>query len=76
MDVTHEFWIEERTESVWAVEVRGHEVIASCGPLLLGDVDDDLLDTYDYSTGAVAWIQANSEHFARYLPTIPYIPPT
>lgn len=76
MDVRHEFWIEERTGAVWAVELRGHDVLACCGPLLPADVDDDLLDTYEYSTGGVPWVEANAEHFATYLPSLPYIPPT
>lgn len=76
MEITREFRIEERTGCIWAVELRGHEPIGACGPLLLDDVDDDLLDDYEYTGGALRWLEANAEHFARFVPTLPEIPPT
>ncbi len=76
MDVRHRFWMEDRTGAVWAVELRNHVVTACYGPLPLDEIDDDLLGTFDYATGGVAWIRANEEHFTPYTPLVPDIPAT
>jgi hypothetical protein len=76
MNVEHEFWIEDRTRAVWAVELTD-EVVTGChGPLLLHEVDDELLDVLEYTTVGVAWITENRERFAVYPTAIPFVPPT
>lgn len=44
------------------------------GPLTMEDVDEDLIESFDYSTVGAAWIRANEEHFTPYVPRVPDIP--
>lgn len=74
--IEHAFWIEQATHAIWAVELRGDTVAACYGPLLLEDVDADLLEVYDYSPGGAAWIERNRERFGTFTPTIPELPQT
>ena len=76
MNVEHEFWIEETTGWIWAVELTDGVVSACFGPLLWDDIDDDLLEVFEYSSGGAAWLQSRREHFTRFEPEIPVIPPT
>ena len=74
MEIRHKFWVEERSHAIWAVELHGHEVHACYGPLTMDDVDEDLIESFDYSTVGVAWIRENEEHFTAYVPSVPDIP--
>ena len=76
METRHEFWMEERTGAIWAVEVVDHVPRACYGPLDLDEVDEDLLDGFAYQEGGAGWIRDNEHHFTTYVPLIPYIPPT
>jgi hypothetical protein len=76
METRHEFWMEERTGAIWAVEVTGHTLTGCYGPLVLDEVDEDMLDGFAYQAGGVEWIRANEHHFTTHVPLIPYIPPT
>jgi len=76
MDVEHEYWLEEATGAIWAVELRGDEVIACHGPLTPREVDEEVVDVLDYSPVGVTWIEENRRRFVPYPTTIPYIPPT
>ena len=76
MEIEHEFWIEQATRAIWAVELHDDVVTACYGPLVLGDVDEDLLESFDYSPGGAAWIEQHRERFSPFTPVIPYIPPT
>jgi hypothetical protein len=76
MKIEHEFWIERSTQAVWAVELQDDVVTACYGPLLPGDVDEDSLDTFDYSLGGAAWIELNRERFGVIKPSVPELPET
>ena len=77
MELRHEYWIEESTGGIWAVELdEGYAVRACFGPLLLREVDAELLEAYEYSPGGAAWIEEHRERFAPFVPEIPYISPT
>jgi hypothetical protein len=76
MAIDHEFWVEQATGWIWAVELDDGAVTASCGPLLWDDVDEDVLDDLDYSTGGAAWIAAHRDRFTRFTPRIPFMPPS
>ena len=74
MSIEHAFWLEGATQAVWAVELRDDVVSACWGPLLPEEVDDDLLDCFDYGPGGAAWIELNRERFSTILPTVPDLP--
>jgi hypothetical protein len=76
MRIEHEFWIEQATHAIWAVELREDTVAGCFGPLLLEDVDADLLEVYEYSPGGAAWIERNRERFGTFTPTVPELPET
>jgi hypothetical protein len=76
MRIEREFWIEQSTHAIWAVELQDDAVTACYGPLLLEDVDPDLLDGYDYSAGGAPWIERNRERFGTFTPVIPELPET
>jgi hypothetical protein len=76
MKIEHEFWIERSTQAIWAVELHDGVVRACYGPLLLDDVEDDLLETFDYSTGGAAWIEMNRDRFGTLKPAVPEMPET
>jgi hypothetical protein len=71
MKVEHEFWIEELTHAVWAVELRDDVVTTCYGPLLADDVDEELLETFDYAVGGAAWIEQNRARFGTFRPVVP-----
>ena len=73
MKIERAFWMEHATQAVWAVELRDDVVVSCYGPLLAEDVDDDLLDVFDYSPGGAAWIELNRERFAAIRPAVPEI---
>ncbi len=73
MDLQRKFWVEGRSQGVWAVELRGHEIVACCGPLTLDEADDDLLDALEYTDIGVAWIRENAEHFTPLVTQVPEI---
>jgi hypothetical protein len=51
------------------------DVVTACyGPLLSEDVEDDLLETFDYSPGGAAWIETNRERFGTIKPVVPEMP--
>lgn len=77
MERHHEYWIEEATGGIWAVELGDDGGVESCyGPLLLREIDPELLEAYDYSPGGAAWIEEHRQRFAPFVPEIPYIAPT
>ena len=77
MELRHEYWIEEATGGIWAVELGQDGGVRACyGPLRLRDVDRELLEAYDYSPGGAAWIEEHRGRFAPFLAEIPYISPT
>jgi hypothetical protein len=76
MKIEREFWLEHSTQAVWAVELQDDVVTACYGPLLADDVDDDLLETFDFSPGGAAWIELNRERFAAIKPAVPEITET
>ncbi len=51
-------------------------MVACYGPLTLDEVDEDLIDSFDYATGGAAWIRENEEHFTALVPRVPEIPGT
>ena len=76
MDVEHEYWIEESTGAIWAVELCDDVVLWCHGPIAPAEVDEDVLDVLDYSEVGVTWIEANRKRFSLYPTQIPFIPPT
>jgi hypothetical protein len=76
MRVEHEYWIESLTQAVWAVELRDGVVEACYGPLLPEDVDEDLLETFDYSIGGARWIELHRDRFGTIRPSVPELPET
>ena len=74
MEIRRKFWVEERSHAIWAVELHDHTVHACYGPLGADEVDEDLIESFDYSTGGVAWIRENEEHFTSLVPRVPDIP--
>ena len=76
MKIEHEFWIERSTQAIWAVESHDGVVQACYGPLLLDDVEDDLLEIFDYSPGGAAWIEMNRDRFGTLKPAVPEMPET
>ena len=73
MKIEHEFWMERSTHAVWAVELTDDVVTACYGPLLPGDIEDDLLDAFDYAKGGAAWIELNRDRFGAITPAVPEI---
>ncbi len=76
MEIRRKFWVEQRSQAVWAVELHDREVCACYGPLTLDEVDEDLIDGFDYSAGGIAWIRENEEHFTQLVTRVPEIPGT
>jgi hypothetical protein len=76
VEMKRRFWVEERTQAIWAVELHDHEVHACHGPLTLDEVDEDMLEDYDYTTAGTAWIRQNEEHFTSLVIRVPEIPGT
>jgi len=74
MEIRHKFWVEARSHAIWAVELHDHAVHACYGPLTLDEVDEELIDSFDYSAGGVAWIRENEEHFTAFVPRVPDLP--
>jgi hypothetical protein len=74
MEISRKFWVEQRSHAVWAVELHDHTPARCYGPLTLDEVDDDLIESFDYSTGGVGWIRENEEHFTALVPSVPEIP--
>lgn len=74
MEVRHEYWFEGATGGIWAVELRDGAVAGCYGPLLLAEVDEDLLEAFDYSPGGAAWIEQHRDRFSPFVPRIPFIP--
>jgi len=74
MEIRHKFWVEERSHAIWAVELHDHTVHACYGPLGPDEVDEDLIESFDYSIGGVVWIRENEEHFTTLVPRVPDIP--
>jgi hypothetical protein len=74
MKIEHEFWIEEATQAVWAVELRDGVVEASYGPLMPEDVEEDLLEVFEYSAGGARWIELHRDRFGIIRPTVPELP--
>jgi hypothetical protein len=56
--------------------LHGHVVRACYGPLTLDEIDEDLIESFEYSHGGAAWIRENEEHFTPYVPAVPDISPT
>lgn len=73
MKIEREFWMEGATHAVWAVELEDGTVAACYGPLLPSEIDDELLDTFEYSRGGAAWIELNRERFGTIKPAVPEI---
>ena len=74
MEIRHKFWVERRSHAVWAVELHGRTVHACYGPLTLDELDEDLIESFDYSAGGVAWIRENEEYVTALVPRGPDIP--
>ena len=74
MEICRKFWVEQRSHAVWAVELHDHVVEGCYGPLILEEIDDDLIESFDYSAGGVAWIRENEAHFTPLVPRVPEIP--
>lgn len=74
MEIRRKFWVEQRSHAVWAVELHDHTVHACYGPLTLDEVDEDLIESFNYSTGGAAWIRENEDHFSSLVPRVPDIP--
>ena len=74
----YEFWRDTKKDSVWAVEVRGGEVLTCSGPLSIGEavIGGDLLDMLDYSTAKAAWLQKHRDRFRTWEPCEAVIWPT
>jgi hypothetical protein len=74
MEIRRKFLVEGRSHAVWAVELHDHQIRACCGPLLPDEVDEDLLDTFEYAEAGAAWIRENEEHFTPLVIQVPEIP--
>ncbi|MFO7572186.1 MAG: hypothetical protein R6W48_06245 [Gaiellaceae bacterium] len=74
VSIEHAFWLESATQAVWAVELRDDIVAACWGPLPPEDVDEDLLDGFDYGPGGAAWIELNRSRFTAIRPDVPELP--
>lgn len=61
--IEREFWMESSSQAVWAVELHDGVVAGCWGPLLPEEVDEDLLDAFEYGRGGAAWIEQNRERF-------------
>jgi hypothetical protein len=53
------------TGFVWAVQLRGGEVICAAGPLLASEADPELLAYLDYSIRDALWVQERRDEFVR-----------
>ena len=76
MDVEHEYWLEETTSAIWAVELRDDELVRCHGPLTPPEVDEEIVDALEYSPVGVTWIKENRRRFVPYPTAVPYIAPT
>lgn len=72
--IEREFWMEGSSQAVWAVELHDGVVTACWGPLLPEDVEEDLLDAFEYGPGGAAWIERNRERFSAIRPAVPELP--
>lgn len=63
---TYEFWRERRTGEVWAIELVEGAVVGCCGPLDHGDLDQEFLGAFDYSSERAAWVEAHRDAFDLY----------
>ena len=73
-----EYWRDTKRASVWAVEIQDGQVVRCCGPLSLGEaeLDEELLDTLDYSKRRAAWIRSQADRFRPWEPSHEAISPT
>ena len=76
MAMQREFWRDEVSGDIWAVELDGGRVTACLGPLDVDEVDGDLLDGYPYSTGRAAWLEAHRDRFSPWEADIPFMSPS
>jgi hypothetical protein len=66
--ISHEFWRETTTGKVWAVELREGVVTGCCGPLTVGELEDEFLAFFDYSSVDAAAVEASREEYDVYQP--------
>ncbi|MGZ4335115.1 MAG: hypothetical protein ACXVRJ_12720 [Gaiellaceae bacterium] len=60
---THEFWRERATGEVWAVELVDGVVTGACGPLDHSEVEEEFLDTFDYTADRAALMENHRDGY-------------
>lgn len=72
-----EFWRDtKRKDEIWAVELFEGKIFRCCGPFTEGEVDDDMLDSLDFSVTRAAWLEERRERFQLWQPPVVVIWPT
>jgi hypothetical protein len=65
---TYEFWRELATGQVWAIELHDGVVSGCFGPLAHGEVDDALLERFDYDRDDAEWVEEHRDEFDLHVP--------
>ena len=72
-----EFWRDTRQkDEIWAVELCEGRVFRCCGPFTEGEVDEDLLDSLDFSVTRAGWLEERRGRFEQWQPPVSVIWPT
>jgi len=71
-----EFWRDETSGDIWAVELDAGRVKACLGPLDADEITADLLDGYEYSPARAPWLERHRDRFSPWEAEIPFIPPS
>ena len=74
--IRREFWHDDVSGDIWAVELEDGGVTACFGPLDRSEVDVDLLDGYPYAPERGGWLERHRERFSPWEAGIPFIPPS
>jgi hypothetical protein len=63
---TYEFWREGGTGKIWAVELLEGIVVGCCGPLDHSELEEQFLETFDYSEERAPWVEGHRDAFDLY----------
>lgn len=63
---TCEFWRERATRETWAIELLDGIVFGCCGPLDHSEVEEQFLESFDYSPLRAAWVEGHRDAFDLY----------
>jgi hypothetical protein len=60
---TYEFWRERATGETWAIELLDGVVLGCCGPLDHSEVEQQFLESFNYSPVRAAWVEGHRDAF-------------